>query len=466
MKVNKRLLSITALSLSAALLTACGSGTPGVTAEEDQTDATEGAEAPEGADETSGETIQVEFWHHVFTTPENDWYEQVVEDFNNSQDEIFINATVVPGDAWDQKMKAAQAAGNAPDLYPAPGRLNDGVRLGSYMELDDLLPQEAFDAVTDAAKEISQVNDTWYAYPLLLEPQRVLYWDKEIFEEAGLDPEVPPTSWDELYDFCAKIKPVLASGQFCIETGGNEGDLAWTTVAEQMHVAGHMPLTDDWTEPDLEGFEELIEYYRTLYENGYMPQQPLGAGNSAAAFGEGKSAMLAQGSWGMSELAADYPDMVERVGVAPHVTSDGNQQESVSTVGNFKWVIDAKSQHPEAAAKFIEYTLAGDAEVLEPFFVNTKFTKAPARQDVADLVNSHPEAADAPWGEIVTEQVVPYTISEPLHPWDVNLAVGLAIQKGMMGESSPEDALAEAAETISTIIEREDLPQNRVELGN
>lgn len=442
-----------ALLASAALLAACGSGTPGQSADDD-------AEA--------GDREVVEFWHHTFTTPENDWYEQVVQDFNDSQDEIFVNSTVVPGDAWDEKMTAAQAAGTAPDVYPVPGRLNDGVRLGSYLALDDLMPAEAFEQVSDAAAEISQVDGTWYGYPLLLEPQRVLYWNKDIFAEAGLDPESPPTSWDELYEACEQIQPVLSDGQFCIETFSDQDTLAWSTVAEQMHVAGHLPISEDWTTAEATdpAYEELIEHYTTLYDEGYIPRQSLAAGNSAAPFGEGEVAMITQGSWGMSELVADYPEVVESTGVAPTVTSDGNQTETLTTVGNFKWVIDANTENAEATAAFIEYVLAGDTDVLLPFFVNTQFTKAPAREDVAEAVNADPGAAEAPWSQVITEDVVPYTIGEPLYPWDVNVSMGLAIQQSMMGDVAPADALTEANSTIEQIIEREDLPTNREELGD
>src|SRR5699024_11869416 len=45
----------------------------------------------------------------------SDLYGQIVEDFNAAQEDVYINFQVVPGDAWDQKLKAAQAAGNAPD---------------------------------------------------------------------------------------------------------------------------------------------------------------------------------------------------------------------------------------------------------------------------------------------------------------------------------------------------------------
>src|SRR5699024_1097425 len=161
-----------------------------------------------------------------------------------------------------------------------------------------------------------------------------------------------------------------------------------------------------------------------------------------------------------------YPEVLDHTGVAPTVTSDGDQTESLTTGGNFKWVLDANSDNAEAAAAFISYALAGDTDVLLPFFVDTQFTKAPAREDVAEAVNADPGAAEAPWSEVITEDVVPYTIGEPLYPWDVNVAMGLAIQQSMMGDVAPADALAEADATIEQIIEREDLPANRAELGD
>src|SRR5690625_1625894 len=103
--MNRRSSISTHTAASALRLAACGSGTPG-----------ERADAPEAEGRTT-----VEFWGNVFTTPENAWYEQIVEDFNAAQEDVYINFQVVPGDAWDQKLKAAQAAGNAPDLYIQAG---------------------------------------------------------------------------------------------------------------------------------------------------------------------------------------------------------------------------------------------------------------------------------------------------------------------------------------------------------
>lgn len=442
--------SAAAASTAALSLAACGSGTPG-----------ESKEDPRAKGRTT-----VEFWGGVFTTPENAWYEKIVEDFNKAQDEVFVKHQVVPGDAWDQKLKAAQAAGNAPDMYVSPGRLDTAARTGLLYDISDLFSDGVLDKITDAAKEVCQYQGKWYGFPLLVEPQMTLYWNKELFEKAGLDPEKPPTSWDEMYEACKKLAPVMSNGEFPLNTAVDSGTFGWTTVAAQMHVAGHLPISDDWSTADAKDpkYEELITFYKTLQENSWIPRQALGAGNSAQPFGEGKVAMMSQGSWGMSEIAADYPDMVEKTGMAPWVQSDGDMSTSVSTVGNMKWVIDAKAKEPEATAKFFEWVLGGDPEVLKPFFVDTKFTKAPARDEVTEVVNADPGAKDAHWSDVVFNEVVPASIPEARYPWDVNLAMGDAIQAGMLGEMSPADALAKANDEIQKVIDREGLKEIRAEM--
>ena len=448
--MKRRTFISTAAAATATGLAACGSGTPG-----------ERADAPEAEGRTT-----VEFWGNVFTTPENAWYEQIVEDFNAAQEDVYINFQVVPGDAWDQKLKAAQAAGNAPDLYIQAGRLDTAARTGTLMPLDDLFDSAVLDSVNDISKEVSQYQGQWYAFPLLVEPQMTLYWNKDLFEQAGLDPDSPPTSWDEMYEACEALSPIMGNGQFALNTAVDSGTFGWTTVGAQMHVAGHLPISDDWTTADAEdpAYEELIVFYKTLQENGWIPRQALGEGNSAQAFGEGKVAMLSQGSWGMSEIAADYPDLVPVTGVAPWVQSDGDMSHSVSTIGNMKWVVDAKAKEPEAAASFMEWVLGGDPEVLRPFFVDTQFTKAPARDEVTEVVNSDPAAAEASWSDVVFEDIVPNCIPEAQYPWDINEAMGDAIQAGMLGQLSPSEALAEANAEIQKVIEREDLAEIRAEM--
>lgn len=434
-----------------AALTACGSGTPGESKNENG----------------GGDKKTVQFWVTPFTSPENAWYKKIVEDFNKQSKDVNVKLTVVPGDAWDQKLKAAQAAGKAPDLTVQPGRITDNVLTGTMHELDSLMDKKVWDDLEPLAEEVVTMGGKHYAYPLLLEPQNILYWNKTMFEKAGLDPEKPPTTWDELFKACEKLKPTLRPDQFCVATSGDSGTFGWTTWSQQIHTAGHLPISDDWSKPAATDpkYLELGKFYNTLYKQGWMPKQPLGAGNSVAPFGQEKCAIISNGSWGMSELAADFPKIADVTGMAPWVTNDGDTSKYLATNGNMKWAIDAKSKVAKEAASFIQWAIADDPERLIPFFVDTKFTKASARKSVKEKLDQQPGMKDAHWAKMITETVVPAAILEPNYPWDISLAMGTALEKCMRGQGSMEAAFKTADAEIAKVIKRENLPKKLKEIN-
>lgn len=428
-----------------SLLAACGAGTPGGTA---------------GGDGGEEGVTTIQFWHRNFTPVENDWYANIVKEFNKSQDEIKVVDTEVPADAWDQKMKAAQAAGKAPDIYTSSANLLDLVNAGSVHELDSIVSEDALGEILDNATSISEVDGTHYAYPLLLEPQTVLFWNTDMLDAAGVDSSAAPATWDDLLDACAKIQPTLSDGQYCISPAQDAVTFAWSTVGQQWNFSGHLALTDDWTAPNIDddGYRSLMEQYKVLWDEGYMPKQPLAAYVAGEDFGQQKVAFKVSGSWMMSEIGSDYPDLLAKTGVGAFPNSPDADGRTATTMGNFTWVVDAKSKNAEAAGKFLEWSIAGDPENLVPFFVDTQFTKVPVRQSVQDAVAASQEAADAPWSSIIVDDIAPDAIAGSLYPWDVNLAVGTAMESVMKGSASVDDAINTANVAIQTVIDRDGLP--------
>lgn len=429
----------------AGLLAGCGSSTPGQSA----------------GDSNADGVTTVQFWHRTFTPVENEWYADVVKQFNASQDKIKVVDTEIPADAWDQKMKAAQAAGNAPDIYTFSASINDAVNAGQLHALNDIVPQDKLDEIIEQAQPISQIDGTYYAYPLLLEPQTVLFWNKDILDKAGVDSENGPETWDQLMDACAKITPTLAKGQFCISPASDAPTFAWSSVGQQWNFNGHTALNDDWTAPaiDDEGYRKLMDRYKQLWDNGYMPKQALAAYVEGQEFGEQKVAFKVSGSWMMSEIGSDFPELLSKTGVGPFVNAENSDGRGATTLGNFRWVIDAKTQNAQAAADFMTWVLAGEPDVLVPFFVDTQFTKVPVRTSVQEAVAADAAAADAPWSDIVVNDIIPTSIPEPTYPWDVSLAVGTAMESVMKGAATPDEAIKTAEKAIQTVIDREGLPE-------
>lgn len=449
-KGKRRLLRAAALvSVTVLGLSACGSGTSG---QESGSDNASGA---------NGEATTIEFWHRTFTPVENDWYKQIVADFNESQDEIYVNVTEVPADAWDQKMKSAQAAGNAPDVYTHSGSVQDGVAAGQFYNLNEIVSKESLDQIVPAAKAVSAVDDVFYAYPLLLEPQSVLFWNKAMLDEAGVASESAPKTWEDLFAACDKIMPTLEQGAYCIAPAPDAATFAWATVGQQWNFSGHRALNDAWTEPTINdpGYKALFETYKTMWDKGYMAKQATGSYLEAKDFGELKAAFKVSGSWMMSEVGSDFPELLTNTGVGAVPSATDPKGDTTTTMGDFKWVVDARAKHPEEAGKFLEWAIGGDPENLVPFFVNTQFTKVPSRPSVSEAVSATTEAADAPWSGIIMDDIAPTAIAGNSYPWDVSLSVGTAMEKVMKGAATFEEAVATAEDEIRLIIERENLPE-------
>lgn len=455
-KHSKRLsVALTAGTMAAALVLAgCGSGTPGEPAPGNDGDTTTEAEEP-GDGGSSGDAVEIEFWHRTFTPVENDWYKDIVQKFNEAQDEVVVNVTEVPADAWDQKMKAAQAAGKAPDVYTHAGAIEDAVEAEQFHELNGIVSDEALGEIIDAALPVSAIDGTYYAYPLVLEPQTVLFWNKEMLDAAGVDSENAPATWDELLANCAKIAPTLDDGQYCISPAADAPTFAWSTVGQQVNAMGHYALNADWSAPDIDndGFRTFMDQYKQLWDNGYMAKQATGSYLEAKDFGELKAAYKVSGSWMMSELGSDFPEMLDNTGIGAFPMVADPQNETTTTLGDFKWVVDGKTQKPEAAGKFLEWAIAGDVENLVPFFVATQFTKASVRESVSAAVADSPEAQNAPWSSVISQDLAPSAISGAKYPWDVSLAVGTAIESVMKGSASPDDAIKTAEGEMQKVIE-------------
>ena len=112
-----------------------------------------------------------------------------------------IQLTVIPPNEFVTKMGAAIAAGESPDIasidliyapaFAAAGQLLD------ITDLVDALPYA--DDLIPAHSELGTYEGRKYAVPFLIEGSFIIY-NKGLFEAAGLDPEVPPTTWDELLE--------------------------------------------------------------------------------------------------------------------------------------------------------------------------------------------------------------------------------------------------------------------------
>ena len=444
---NKTVAFAAAVVSTVLALTACSAGGGG---------GGTSTEGNTGGTSANGKTV-VTFWQQKFEDYQGVWFKKYVDAYNASQDKVSIDYQVIPADTWAQKLQAAQAAGKQPDVATTNyGNIAAGVADGKFAALDDYMPAKSFSDIKDNVASFVTIGGKHYAYPMLVEPSTVLYYNTDLVTAAGLDPKSPPTTWAELIDWSTKLTSGDVKGMTIASTAA---DLGWSSWGLQYNACGHLPISDDWskgaaTDPC---FGKLLDFYKTLYQNNLIPQQPKVGYADGSPYGGGEVAMMAGGSWVIGQLKADFPAMLAKTMVAPFPSIDGDQTKPTATLGGWTLTLDSKAKNPQAAADFIQYLLAGDPAIMADFFKAAGYSKYTVRTSVDEALADDPEASADPFMAVISEKVVPFGKAEPAYPWDISLAVGTAIESAMKNTASVDDALATAQQAVADVIERQKL---------
>ncbi|MET3941563.1 sn-glycerol 3-phosphate transport system substrate-binding protein [Paenibacillus sp. PvP094] len=167
---------------------------------------TDNAAASGSSNGTANKPVEITYWYSWGDKiAENN--ENLVKMFNESQDEVIVKAEY-QGSYADQhsKAQAAFAAGNAPEVWQNEiASVGVFAESGMTQELTSFVEKDQLD-MDDFIPGLmgnSYVNDKLYALPYLRSTP-ILYLNRTMLEEAGLDP-AGPKNWTEFEDYARKL---------------------------------------------------------------------------------------------------------------------------------------------------------------------------------------------------------------------------------------------------------------------
>ena len=405
---------------------------------------------------TEGKVI-LPFWFDASDEPATQaWWTKWVNAFNEQSATIFVDMQAVPDDAQEAKLKAAQATGTAPQiLYVNYATAISQADQGLYMPLDDLIDPALWEDIYDSVDEMSSAGGVHYLVPHHVEPYSLLFYRKDMFEAAGLDPNAPPKSWAELKDYAKKL---TKDGVFGIGIAG-ESDYGWTNWAWQAMLGKNL-IDETWSKPLVQDqeFKDLIQLYKDLLDAGSTPAQQLDAFWNVQPLAEGRLAMQLNGSWAiarlknMDDLGGVVP--IENIGIALCPTPDGVQEgRSTGVLGGWSLAIDGMAKNPKECAEFLTWLLLGDPEIMAEFFINGNFAKYTGRASVDKVIMATEAAKNDPWLKIIAEGLIPFAGMEPIYPWDISASFATAMGSVLTAGMTIDDALAVSAEEIQMLID-------------
>lgn len=205
---------------------------------------------------------------------------------------------------WRATTFAAQLAGGTlPDVFEIP--LTDAKTLIENGQLADL--DEAF-AQLDYAEEFNEAlldagrgeDGHVYAIPAKSVYGVALHYNRELFEQAGLDPDDPPSTWDEVREYAKQIKDATGVAGYATMATNNTG--GWQLTAATYSRGGRVQeATDDGTyvatldNPATQAHLEMLEAMR-WEDDSLLADTTLDWSTINQAFAAGQLAMYTTGS--------------------------------------------------------------------------------------------------------------------------------------------------------------------------
>nr|WP_318281139.1 ABC transporter substrate-binding protein [Paenibacillus bovis] len=306
--------------------------------------------------------VVVDFWTFWGSEIRRPVIEKIVDDFNNSQDNIVVKHTFVPwGDIWTKEL-AAIAAGDPPDVVindinatAVRGQKKQAMNLSQFLEKDDI--SERF--YPELWEATLHEGDS-YGIPFNTDT-RILYYNKEAFKEVGLDPEQPPTTWEELQEYAAKLDK--KNGDTYERVGfyplfGISYDVWMLNGSGQNFVSPEGEVQID-TETNLETLYWLVEWKNHYGENVVNSVKSQIDSQQANPFFTGKLAMFINTPTFYTQIRDYAPDLDFGVAMLPE-KEEGNGHTSWG--GGFVAEIPEGSSHPEEAWEFIKYLTDKEAQ--------------------------------------------------------------------------------------------------------
>jgi sn-glycerol 3-phosphate transport system substrate-binding protein len=421
-------------------------------------------ECPLDALESATEPVELTFWH-TMTRANEEALNKLTDAFHSSQDKVKINL-LNNNDSNDQHDKFITT------LSTDPGELPDLIQSQEYylqqmVDTQTVLPMqsciEAADAATDDFVErplaYYQIDDVQWGLPFAVS-EPILLYSRSAFTRAGLDPDTPPTSFDELRVMAQKFKDsgFEAGLALKLDSWHLEQMLAWQG---EEFVNNDNGRSERATEVvfDNETAVETFAFLKGLVDDGLAITYPAdgpGAIDNLLAVGSGKVGMTIDGSGtlgtiidvlstgqyaGVEPDVAPVPGITDEGGVLPggsglYITaSDPATQAAAWTFAEF--LTQPENQATWAAATgFIPVRKSSaDNPVLQQ-----RWTEIPGFKVAYDEVNEGAENT-ATAGPVIGDYKA------------VRDALESAESKMYLENLSPEDAITQAAEEANKAIE-------------
>ena len=339
--------------------------------------------------------------------------------WNEANPDRPIELTYIPHAEMVPKLAQAIAAGDPPDLMGLD--LIYGPQFeaaGQLVDITDLIGDDPnLKTASPGHMAVSTYEGRLYGVPLYADVS-ALFYNKDLFRQAGLDPEDPPESLAEIADYAAQIS-ALGDDIYGYYLPGSCAGCNIFTVGPLMWASGAKIAPSDADDEPLvgEGIAQVLEWARQMITDGNInPAARSETGETfILQFGTGKIGMMGTGNFNITLAMEQNPDMDFGVTTLPGVEPGS----ASSFAGGDIVVIPNGSDRVDDAIDFMKWLLTDEVQI-EGYAAVLNMT---TRSDMADNEYFRSDERVQNVAEAIAVAQTPYTlkffelINSPQGPW-------------------------------------------------
>jgi multiple sugar transport system substrate-binding protein len=345
--------------------------------------------------------------------------DKLVEMWNAANPDRKINLTYIPHAEMVAKLAQAIASGDVPDLMGmdliyAP----QFEKAGQLVDITDQIKDwPELKTASPGHMTVATFDGRLYGVPLYADVS-ALFYNKDLFEKAGLDPNKPPTSLGELREYADKITALGGDVKGYFLPGScagcnifTVGPLLWASgVKIETAGPGDEPLVGD-------NLTAVLEWLRSMAKSGNVHDDARAENGETFAkrFGAGNLGMMGTGNFNITLARDQNPDIKFGISLLPGLEPGS----TASFIGGDLVVIPKGSTRVDDAVDFMKFLLSDEVQV-EGY---AKLLNLTTRSDMTDNQYFKAEPLVQDVAKALSVGQTPYTltffeqINSPQGPW-------------------------------------------------
>ena len=289
---------------------------------------------------------EVVIWDYFETDAQKQMMQSLIDEFNASQDEYEASHVYVPFADYEKQLTLGIASGELPDLVILDGcGMASFIQLGLFGDISDA--DINWDEYMEGPMESTMLDGKHYGIPFATNCT-ALFYNKDLFDAAGIDYPDENTTWDEFHEMAKALTKDRVSGFGNAATNTDEGTFQ---CLQWLYTAG-----GSYT--DIEDGVDAYKLMQEMIEDGSWTKECVNWTQSDVNnnFMAGNLAMQQNGPWQIPGIEANAPDLNYGVTVLPKKDADSEQATSILGGENMGVVNKDDTSGAEAFLKYYDQT--------------------------------------------------------------------------------------------------------------